>query len=59
MPSIEDELKELESHLTEKLNQLLNLYKEKKALEEFVKEKKLSDEFSEWRKMFYQNKMWR
>ena len=56
--TIENEIKEIESLLTEKLNQLLNLYKEKRALEEFMKEKNLSDEFLEWRKMFYQNRGW-
>ena len=57
--SIENEIKEIESLLTEKLNQLLNLYKEKRALEEFIKEKNLSDEFLEYRKTFYKNRGWK
>ncbi len=57
--TIEDEIKELENLLNKKLSQLLNLYKEKRALEEFIKEKNLSDEFSEWRKIFYQNRRWK
>ena len=57
--TIENEIKELENLLNEKLSQLLSLYKEKRALEEFIKEKSLSDEFSEWRKDFYQNRKWK
>jgi len=57
--TIENEVKEIEFLLNEKLNQLLNLFKEKRALEEFIKEKSLSDEFSEWRKDFYQNRKWK
>lgn len=56
---IEDEIKDLEANLTIKFNQLLNLYKEKRSLEEFVKENKMSDDYNEWRKIFYQNRSWK
>ncbi len=57
--TIENEIKEVEALLNEKFSQLLNLYKEKRALEEFIKDKKLTDEYTEWRKVFYQNRRWK
>ncbi len=59
MVTIEEELKEIETLLLSKLNQLLNLYKEKRSLEEFVKEKGLTDEYRVWRNIFYHNRNWK
>lgn len=57
--ALDDEIKGLETLLTSKLNQLLNLYKEKRALEEFIKEKGLTNEYDGWRRCFYQNRGWK
>lgn len=56
--SIEDEIKEIEIALTSKLNQLINLYKEKKSLEEFIREQKLTYEYDKWRPKFYNDRKW-
>ncbi len=59
MVIIEEELKEIETLLISKLNQLLNLYKEKRSLEEYVKEKGMTDDYLIWRDVFYRNRGWK